>query len=283
MNDTFNIINPPSGDIVYRYDDTFEGLMTAVFESYSLKPAPVSIVGQQHQQVLGHQYLIIKTDNKKAERVVRGIQNKMGDKSYESVWTCSLSDNPDKADIIYKYIRLGMRLGQAVNFYIADERVAALNKLVSLVKRESSRFIEFVRFSKTAVGVYYAKISPENHVLPIMMPFFAGRFNSMPFLIHDTTHQIAGVYDTKEWFICPAEHLTPPDCSADEIKFQTLWKRFYDTIAIRERINYNLRRQLMPKKYWKNITEMTVSDNTKPTLLPSELSRIGNDAKALEN
>lgn len=275
MSDGFNVINAPFGDIVYRYDDSFEGLMTAVFESYSRKPAPMRIVGQQYQRALGEQCIDIESDQGKAGRVIRGIQNIMGDDEYERVWTCFLSCNPDKADVIYRYIRLGMKLKRALRFHITNENVAGLYKLVSLIKRETSHIIEFIRFSRIEDGIYYAKISPGNDILQLIMPYFASRFNTFPFIIHDTGRMTAGVYDTREWIIRPAENLTLPDCAADELEFRALWKRFYDTIAIRERVNYKLHRQLMPKKFWKNITEMTVRDSLPPTLLPSDISRQG--------
>ena len=37
---------------------------------------------------------------------------------------------------------------------------------------------------------------------------------------------------------------------------QQAWKRFYDTGAVEARYNPELRRQFMPKRFWKNITEM---------------------------
>jgi hypothetical protein len=35
-----------------------------------------------------------------------------------------------------------------------------------------------------------------------------------------------------------------------------LWRSYYDTIAIRERLNPKKQRQDMPVKYWKYLTEM---------------------------
>jgi hypothetical protein len=49
-----------------------------------------------------------------------------------------------------------------------------------------------------------------------------------------------------------------PALSADERGYRRMWKTFYDTVAIKERINPNLRRSHMPKKFWKNMTEMSI-------------------------
>ena len=58
----------------------------------------------------------------------------------------AFSCNPDKEDIIYKYIRFGMKVGHKVHFHLTDRRVMNMDKLVKLVGRESSLQIEFVRF-----------------------------------------------------------------------------------------------------------------------------------------
>lgn len=275
MSDVFHVSDAPSGAVCLQYDDSFEGLLTAIFESYSWHPAPGSIVGQQHQKQLGARYVAVGTDDEKAERVIRGIQSKIGGDAYERVWTGFLSCNPEKSNIIYRYIRLGMRLGPSIRRHLTDQRVMDMDKLAALVGRESSQLIEFVRFSRMEGGVYYAKISPEHDVITLMMPFFADRFNSSPFLIHDTGRQIAGVYDTRGWVIRSTEGLTLPAYASDELQYRALWKRFYDTIAIRERVNPGLRRQHMPKKFWRNITEMAMPDNAPPTALPSDISRSG--------
>lgn len=259
--------------VIFQYDDTFEGLLTAVFESYGRKPAPSAIVGQQHQQMLGAYYETIPTDEQKAERVIAGIQRKAGGDAYERIWTGFLSCSPDKGTILYRYIRLAMKLGEAVRLHITDERVIAAEKLASLVSKESYQLIQFVRFSRMEGGVYYAKITPDNDVVSLMMPFFADRFNTQPFLIHDANRQIAGIYDTKDWVIVSTEDFRLPDYAPDEKLYRQLWKRFYDTIAIKERSNPNLRRQHMPKRFWRNMTEMTMPDTAPATPLPSDVSR----------
>ena len=37
---------------------------------------------------------------------------------------------------------------------------------------------------------------------------------------------------------------------------EELWKSFFKTIAIKERVNKKCQQNFMPKKYWKNILEM---------------------------
>jgi probable DNA metabolism protein len=43
--------------------------------------------------------------------------------------------------------------------------------------------------------------------------------------------------------------------SEDEILFQRLWKQYFRSICIDQRLNLKLHRQKVPKKYWKYLTE----------------------------
>jgi probable DNA metabolism protein len=48
----------------------------------------------------------------------------------------------------------------------------------------------------------------------------------------------------------------PSNVENEETLYKDLWKKFYKTIAIKERENLKLRQNLMPKRYWENLTEM---------------------------
>ena len=52
--------------------------------------------------------------------------------------------------------------------------------------------------------------------------------------------------------------------------FQRLWKGYFDAMTIRERINPRLQRQMMPKRYWRFLTEKTIEKARKDDLYLSE-------------
>ena len=56
-----------------------------------------------------------------------------------------------------------------------------------------------------------------------------------------------------EFFYADAVDL--PEPSEEEARYQALWRKFYDTIAVEGRVNPKLRRGMMPMRYWKNMTE----------------------------
>lgn len=242
--------------IVFLHDGTFEGFCTAVFEAYARRPAPDAINETGCQQEFGAQYIEILCDDAKAERVINGIIRRADSLAYEKIWTAFLSDDVQKSQIIYEYIRLAMQQGNRVHAMLYDDRVKRLEKLANLVGRESGLLLEFIRFSKLEGGVWYSRIDPQYPVLPILTPHFADRFNVQPFIIHDVTHGEAAVYDTRSWKIVGDDEMTLPSLAPEEREFRHLWKVFYDAIAIRQKINPRLRMSHMPKKYWRNLTEL---------------------------
>ena len=55
-----------------------------------------------------------------------------------------------------------------------------------------------------------------------------------------------------------------------EANYRILWKRYYDTIAIKERYNPRGRMTNMPKRYWGTMTEFQNDDGNARQGLPSE-------------
>lgn len=242
--------------LFYLYDGSFDGLLTAVFEAYARREQPDAIAGEENLQVsFGQQVTRIPTEEEKARRVEKALIAKLGKPVFKKIWTVSLSSDPDQATIIYHYIRRGLEIGRRIYSDLAHPAVLSLEKLYRLVGRESHLLIEFLRFSEMEGGVFYAHITPEHYVVPLMMPHFVDRYCVQPFLIHDSTHQVAGIYDLQRWQMVETSGLTLPDITQDELCFRRMWKDFYNTISIRERFNPRCRQNHMPKKYWKNMTE----------------------------
>lgn len=271
MSDRSAVASAPAGG-AYLYDGTFEGLMTAVFEAFAHRPMPGAIWEEQgYQPQFGQRSVDIVTDMAKAERVIAGIRKTMGPQAYEQVWLAFLSEQRERGNWIYAYIRLGMQQGRRIHSMLTDERVITLQKWSGLVSLESHRLLQFVRFSKRAGGVYYASVQPEYDVVALLMPHFAQRLNIQPFVIHDKKRGLFGVYDTREWYITTAADAVIPEKAGDEPDYEALWKTFYHTIAIKERANPRCRMQFMPKKYWKEITEMQDIPDRDQTVFAPEI------------
>lgn len=61
-------------DVIYVYDGSFEGLLTAVFESFESRELPCSIVAEDEFVPTLFSSKTVDTDPQKADRVRRGAQ-----------------------------------------------------------------------------------------------------------------------------------------------------------------------------------------------------------------
>ncbi|WRS26444.1 TIGR03915 family putative DNA repair protein [Oscillospiraceae bacterium MB08-C2-2] len=253
-----------SMNLAYVYDHTFDGFLTAVFEAYDRREVPRVIVPEgQLQLAFGQQTREIETDTAKALRVEKGMTHKLGSLFYHKVWNVFLAGDPEKDTKLYRYIRQGFAMGRRVYNALPEDSVLAVDSLYKKVRNEAHRFNMFLRFSEMEGGVFYAKIAPQHQVLPLIMPHFADRYCVQPFIIHDETHNLAGIFDLNSWHLTETSGITLPDPAAGEIQYRRLWKHFYDAVAIKERTNPRCRMNFMPKRFWKNLTEINFMETPK--------------------
>jgi probable DNA metabolism protein len=100
----------------------------------------------------------------------------------------------------------------------------------------------------------------------LIVPHFRSRYAGQPWIIYDTNRNCGLYYDTRtvaevtfpqEEFSRLKSGIVDEDrLSDDEAFFQQLWKAYFKSITIKERINLKLQRQQMPRRYWKYLTEM---------------------------
>lgn len=247
----------PEAEVIYIYDGTFEGFLTCVFEAFSEREYPALISKRGEVQLsLGAELKEIETNPASADRVYNGVREKLGAWTLLRLYHSTLSAEEDAEAAALTYLRLGFKAGPKVYNDLANPTVWRLEKIVKGVEREAGQYLQFIRFSELEGNLLFAEFEPEPNVLPLIMPHFSDRLNSQPFIIHDRGRRIAGVYDTREWSLVSSETMELPAVSENEREYRALWKLFFNTIAIKERVNPKLQMQHMPKKYWKHIMEM---------------------------
>ena len=249
----FNAALDNSG-IFYIYDGSLEGLLTVIYTAVYSRIVPSGISTQLGLQFsFNTRYVEIETNKSRAKQVYDAIFRKIGSFGMKRLYYVFLSDEKDKDLVIYKYMMLGFKNGEITNSALSDETVARAFQIAQNVSRETEKFRQFTRFSVMDWGVQYAKIAPNNNLLPILTPFFVNRLKIIPFVLHDVAHNLCAVYDTKDWHVASSENLQAPLPSLKEIEVQKQWKTFFEAISIKERANSKLQRQNMPSRYFKNV------------------------------
>lgn len=243
--------------IVYLYDSTFEGLLTAIYDAYYSKDKPDRIYSKkQYEPNLIDQVSCVQTDIIKFEKVYEAIENKISKDSLRKIYYTYLSDIKESANIIFSYVKMGFKLGKDVDLYKNNDIVIEIDKVSKRVSLEKHRFTGFVRF-KEVDNVLFANIEPDNNILPIIGKHFKNRLSNEYFIINDLKRNIALVYDKKDYYLAvlSKEQLRVLIDAEDKDIYEDLWKQYFDSTTIKERENSRLQKRMMPSRYWKNLTE----------------------------
>lgn len=243
-------------NLICTFDGTFDGFLSVVYYTVKNRIRPVCICKDDSVQTLIEcEIVFVKTDLSKSEQVRNTVMDIMGYEGFKRAYYVFLNSHEDSLMTSYTYLLYGLKYGKKTYHYMSVPDINRAYELERQVVSEVSRMKGFLRFGVMEGGVEYAPMEPENDILSLLMPHFADRLKNIPFVIHDLLRQKAGVYAKGSWFITDAEELAPPKISDDEKTYRALWKKFYDTICIRERTNLKLQTNMMPKKYRKHITE----------------------------
>ena len=247
----------------YLYDGSFEGFLTCIYEHYYNEKASGIYRGDAYQANLLAASRTVGTEETKATRVYEAIEHKISREDLKRVYRVFLSSAEEKENKLLQYIRLGFQKGSAVSLLHSNPIVFEVQQIEKKVTIEMHRLKGLIRFSalvkplagKTGREILYSRIEPDHDVLEIIADHFADRLKSDPFIIHDKTRGKAVFAQDGNWYTADFQDSDLPALGEAERDYRDLWKRYFETIAIQERINPACQKRMMPVRYWKNLTE----------------------------
>jgi probable DNA metabolism protein len=259
-----NKLKPTS--LSFVYDGSFAGLLSCVFEGFERGISPETIISDKRpSQLLLGETLSVDTDTQKAERVLNGIIKRSNHRNASLVQVAFLSELPGVEMLLWRYLQklFSDKTGQFWQNMLDDE-VFELIQISRKVKKEVHRFNGFVRFQKTADGMYFAPIDPDHDILKLLANHFRARFADQRWIIYDTKRNYGIYYDLNSVKEVVFENhridfnsgnVAQEVKDLDEDFYSRLWKEYYDAINIIERQNHRQMTNLMPKRYWKYLPE----------------------------
>ncbi|XKM13059.1 TIGR03915 family putative DNA repair protein [Orbaceae bacterium ac157xtp] len=255
--------------IVFRYDNTFQGLLNVVFESFTLKIKPDEVVADgEIVPLFATEIHHIITDITKFERVKTAMKKKLPNIMLTRLTQVWMSEVPERSNLIFNFLYKAFNTKQNITTNYADIDVLTIKQLAKKVSHETHHLMEFVRFNaveNSGEKVYFAVVEPRYNSLPLAIPFFKNRFAFQKWAIFDAKRQYGFYWDLKtvESITLDSDDelildgkINKEFLSQEEQQFQTMWHRYCKAITIKERINPKLQRQHMPKRFWKHMPEM---------------------------
>ena len=205
--------------------------------------------------------MITQTD--KSNRVWKSLEKKLAANTLNMLTHVWLSEVEQSDELLFRYIRKTIDSKYSIEMNFADDDVLKVRNVAMKVSHERNRMIELVRFQKAADDLFFAPISPDYNCLPLTIDHFRDRFADQKWIVYDTKRNYGYYYDlhtvtemtldTTE--LLPGGKLNESMMAEDEKQFQQLWKAYFNSMTIKERINPKLHRQHLPKRYWKYLTE----------------------------
>ncbi|MCM1267024.1 MAG: TIGR03915 family putative DNA repair protein [Bacteroidales bacterium] len=244
-------------------EDSLEGIFTGIYDAYALREGHEHIhmqIGEEENLRLFAVYVHIAPDPVKTDKVARTLRTRLGEEAYLSLCRAAASCHPDKGEAVYKTVVDALRKsGRRVMENLTNPQVARCFELARFTANEAHYEIEFLRFQELAASaeadrrLLFAKIGPKNNVIPFVMPHFADRLSVENFMVYDENRRLCGVHPAGEdWYLMTTEadlSSGESDWSAGEREYRELFRTFHRTIAIKNRENRSLQRQMCALRY----------------------------------
>ena len=250
---------------IFLYDNTFEGLLSAVFYAYDTKIYPDRITGNHlvQEDLFAEKYTIY-TNPEYAKRVWKGLEKKASKQICQKIYRVFLSEIENVEMLIFKYIDLTFKSTGIIDTNYGNDVVLEFNNIFKKVTREAHRAVMFIRFQKTSDGIYYAPFDPEYNVLPLTINHLKDRFSDQQWVIFDTRRHYGFYYneDRVDEIRISNSNVNPftgkikkEIMDENELDFQELWNDYYQSTTIQERKNLKVHMQFLPKRFWKYLPE----------------------------
>ena len=152
----------------FVYDNSFEGLFTAIFYAYTEKDSIIT----KNKDYLPSLVLI-------------------------KIYHLYLSDIKETDTLVLNYLKLCYSYGASINLAKNNDIIILVNKYSRRVTYEAHRFTGFVRFKEITPLNFYASIEPDHNILPLLINHFTKRFSDQNFIIQDLKRNTAIIYNKK--------------------------------------------------------------------------------------
>ena len=138
--------------MIYRYDGSFDGVMTAIFEVFEKKDNNASIVPENRPQNMSmFETLQVETDFKKSVRLQRGY-DRLGGSVSANMYQAWLSQEDGVEDLMLACTKVGFKR-KVDPFTVRQlDAVVKLSSLSRKVGWEAHRMLQFVRFRRIETG-----------------------------------------------------------------------------------------------------------------------------------
>ena len=135
--------------LVYIFDRTLDGLLSAVFDAYFRRQQPEMLVGEGDQLPLfSEEVYHVATAEEKAHRVWAGLEKRLKAEALKLIAVSWLSEEQDLPTPLFHYIYKVFQSKGGGGYDFTDADVLHVTNTARRVMHEQLRMKQFVRFQK---------------------------------------------------------------------------------------------------------------------------------------
>lgn len=241
---------------VWLYDGSIAGFLSALVRTYRERQVPQTLVKQLGEHDLFASVQTVLTNLDEAQKMARHLREQLESVHYERVLHAFLCDDSAFELNLIRYARMGLHQPKSL-FDLSEPVVYAVEGYQKRVLSTVHRMTGFTRFEELNDGTLYARVAPPRNVLTLLGKHFKKRFAQERFIIHDIQRELILTHADGTMNLHVVSDVQIPERSENEQQYQMLWRSFFDSVTIEERLNPKLQRQHVPLLYREWMSEFT--------------------------
>jgi probable DNA metabolism protein len=245
-----------------RYDGTFAGLLSAIYECYTktMLPDTIATTPIKLKSIFDLGYVLnVETDEAAARRLYQRIVRKGGHKAGLQVYKTFLSEVGDKEMLIYEYLKYLFNSTHNSSSAKHRETVWRIQQLEYTVGREQKRALNNIEFNSTVGNIDFAIVDPDFDILPLVANDVMNTKTIGQWIIYDSSRNYGMHYDGVELKAVEVMH------DGYHVGGKDLWKLEWGLKRIRNEylslIDNNLRIHVnnVTNKIWQYTPERSIA------------------------
>jgi uracil-DNA glycosylase len=160
--------------------------------------------------------------------------------------------DPERYALLYQLVWRLLNGERSLLEVASDPLMHRLQMMAKSVRRDLHKMHAFLRFRRVEgeTEAYVAWFEPDHHIVEATATFFVDRFRSLVWSI--LTPKGSLHWDGERLTVGPpGRRSEAPDADA----FEAGWQGYFESVFNPARVNPELMRAEMPKKYWRNLPE----------------------------
>ena len=224
--------------VIFICKDDFDSILCGVYDAWMSRlghdNVRLQLQGAYNMELFA-KYRDVQVTEEKVDKVIQAVVQKISREAYGWIYRASLSYEPEKADIIYRFLIFGFHIGKQITESLHIPAVHEIFRINRHIQNEA------------------------HNILPMLALHFSDRLRPERFIIYDEIREKAVIYTPNTgWYILSGEEgkrLEKLSEKSDRKEYETLWKIFFDSVAIKERENYVCQRGHLALRYRPYMTE----------------------------